>query len=72
MKWTTLCLIFTSFFANAQYELGETVITFNDPDRDREIETFIYYPAMEAGENTEFASEKFPVFSIGHVFAMSY
>lgn len=67
----------------AQFSIGHTTITFNDPSRTggfgtgggagRQIQTEIYYPSYTAGENTAVASyPNFPVIVFGHGFAMSW
>lgn len=66
----------------AQYQVGHTTITFNDPARTggfgsgggsgRQIQTEIYYPASTAGDNVAVASGQFPVITFGHGFAMSW
>lgn len=75
-----LLLITTSVFA--QYQIGHTTITFNDPSRTggfgsgggtgRQIQTEIYYPAAVAGEDVACAADSFPVIVFGHGFAMSW
>jgi predicted dienelactone hydrolase len=66
----------------AQYQVGHTTITFNDPARTggfgsgggsgRQIQTEIYYPATTAGDNVALVSGQFPVITFGHGFAMSW
>ncbi len=66
----------------AQYQVGHTTITFNDPARTggygsgggsgRQIQTEIYYPANTSGDNVAVASGQFPVITFGHGFAMSW
>ncbi len=66
----------------AQYQVGHTTITFNDPARTggfgsgggsgRQIQTEIYYPASTVGDNVAVASGQFPVITFGHGFAMSW
>ncbi|MBM3185723.1 MAG: T9SS type A sorting domain-containing protein [Bacteroidetes bacterium] len=70
------------FLSNAQYQVGHTTITFNDPARTggfgsgggagRQIQTEIYYPATTAGDNVAVATGPFPVITFGHGFAMSW
>jgi dienelactone hydrolase len=79
-----LFLIFQvcSLSSFAQYQVGHTTITFNDPARTggfgsgggtgRQIQTEIYYPANAAGDNVAVASGQFPVITFGHGFAMSW
>lgn len=71
------CFIFS---ANAQFEIGHTTITFNDPERTggfgsgggpgRQIQTEIYYPADIAGDDVAIADGDFPVIVFGHGFVM--
>lgn len=67
----------------AQYSIGHTTITFNDPARSggfgsgggagRQIQAEIYYPSWIAGENIAVAGfPSFPVIVFGHGFAMSW
>jgi dienelactone hydrolase len=68
---------FTSF---AQFSVGHTTITFNDPTRTggfgsgggtgRQIQTEIYYPASSEGTDVAVASGNHPVIVFGHGFAM--
>lgn len=61
-----------AFNALAQYPIGSTVVTFQDPARsNRLVETDIYYPAMAAGVNTPVAADSFPVVAFGHGFVMT-
>lgn len=65
-----------------QFQVGQMTITFNDPDRTggfgdgggpgRQIQTEIYYPADQAGENVEVAEGSFPIISFGHGFVMTW
>ena len=78
----TLFVAFISFSNFAQYQVGHTTITFNDPARTggtgsgggagRQIQTEIYYPAASAGDNVAVVSGQFPVITFGHGFAMSW
>ncbi len=66
-----LCLGYSVF---AQYQIGNTKITFKDNTRgNRNILTFIYYPASTGGTDVPIAPDaaKFPVISFGHGFVMS-
>jgi hypothetical protein len=66
----------------AQFQIGHTTITFNDPSRTggfgsgggpgRQIQTEIYYPAGTAGEDVNLSSGEFPVIVFGHGFAMGW
>ena len=62
-------LVFTVL---AQYPIGSTVVTFQDPARaNRLVETDIYYPAIAAGVNAPVAADSFPVIAFGHGFVMT-
>ncbi len=54
------------------FDIGHTSIVFYDSDRNRDIETEIYYPADNAGEDAPVASGNFPVIVFGHGFLMSW
>lgn len=66
----------------AQFSVGHTTITFNDPTRTggfgsgggagRQIQTELYYPATTAGENVPIENGEFPVIVFGHGFAMTW
>jgi dienelactone hydrolase len=78
----TVLLSFYSFLNFAQYQVGHTTITYNDPTRTggfgsgggagRQIQTEIYYPAATAGDNVALVAGQFPVITFGHGFAMSW
>jgi predicted dienelactone hydrolase len=72
MKWILFIALMGAWISFGQYEIGETSIVFNDPDRDRDIETFIYYPANASGEEEPVSDGQFPVIAVGHGFVMSY
>ena len=75
-------LIIISHQCFAQYQIGHTTITFNDPARTggygsgggpgRQIQTEIYYPANVAGEDVAVTATYHPVVICGHGFAMSW
>lgn len=79
---TTLFLLVFQFGLNAQYNVGHTTITFNDPARSggfgsgggpgRQIQTEIYYPALSTGDDVACAADSFPVIVFGHGFAMAW
>lgn len=66
----------------AQFQVGNTTITFNDPSRSggfgsgggpgRQIQTEIYYPANASGSNVAVAEGQFPVITFGHGFLMAW
>lgn len=58
-----------SLLASAQFEIADTVITFYDETRERDIETVLYFPQGE--ENQTVGEGVFPVISMGHGFGMS-
>jgi len=78
----TLASILMGQLLFAQYQVGHTTITFNDPSRSggfgsgggagRQIQSEIYYPATAAGENVSLASGEFPVIVFGHGFGMGW
>lgn len=65
-----------------QAQVGHTTITFNDPDRTggfgsgggpgRQIQTEIYYPADENGDDVAVSDGAYPVVVFGHGFVMSW
>lgn len=79
---TTLFLLVFQFGLNAQYNVGHTTITFNDPARSggfgsgggsgRQIQTEIYYPALTSGTDVACVADSFPVIVFGHGFAMAW
>ena len=66
-RFLLLSLVCLSFsYTYAQYSIGQTSITFNDPDRfNRSVNTRIYYPQNSVNET-------FPVVVLGHGFVMGY
>lgn len=78
----TLALLTIGQVLFAQYQVGHTTITFNDPQRTggfgsgggsgRQIQTEIYYPTDVAGEDVPLTAGTFPVVVFGHGFAMSW
>ena len=82
MKYFLFLSIILSSTIYAQYQIGHTTITFNDPSRTggfgsgggagRQIQTEIYYPAISTGENTTIIDATFPIIVFGHGFAMSW
>ncbi|MEN2992972.1 MAG: hypothetical protein ABDH91_05410 [Bacteroidia bacterium] len=63
-------------------QIGHRTFVFNDPTRSggfgsgggpgRQIQTEIYYPAVQAGDNTPIQTGAFPVILIGHGFLMPW
>jgi hypothetical protein len=82
MKNTFLIFLSISFSSLAQFSVGHTTITFNDPARTggfgsgggngRQIQTEIYYPSTSSGTNTPFVNGEFPIIVFGHGFAMTW
>ena len=68
-----LLSLFPGFFLHAQgYAIGQVRLTFTDVSRnDREISAYVFYPALNAGEEVPCAPGTFPVLSLGHGFVMS-
>lgn len=68
-------LLFSLLFAttlSAQFQIGHSTVTFNDPARsNRPILTDIYYPADAASVDVPLAAGAFPVIQFGHGFVMS-
>ncbi len=55
------------------YPVGTRTVTYQDPARNnRNIQTYLYYPATAAGANQPVAGGQFPVVVIGHGFTMNY
>lgn len=69
-----LLLLLWSYSTQAQYNVGHTTITFQDPNRgNRNILTEIYYPTNgPAGNNVAIANDTFPVLVFGHGFVMAW
>lgn len=79
-----LVLVLSTCYSAAQYQIGHTTITFNDPSRTggfgsgggpgRQIQTEIYYPALVAGEDVAPAPlyQQMPLIVFGHGFAMGW
>jgi pimeloyl-ACP methyl ester carboxylesterase len=65
-------LIFSANISAQSFDVGHTSITFYDSSRNRNIETEIYYPADNPGENAPIATGNFPVIVFGHGFLMSW
>lgn len=79
--WGTLPTVLALFWAllvafSAQsqpFPIGTRTITYQDPARNnRNIQTYLYYPATAAGTNQPVANGQFPVVVIGHGFTMNY
>lgn len=78
----TACLMLACNVVQAQYAIGSTTITFNDPARTggfgsgggpgRQIQTEVYYPATTAGTTAPVAPGNFPHIVFGHGFVMTW
>lgn len=77
------CVSLLSLFSAAQFQIGTTTITFNDPSRSttgfgsgggpgRQIQCEIYYPAATAGTDVAVSNGTFPVIVFGHGFVMAW
>lgn len=67
-----LALVATAAYAQP-YPIGTRTITYQDPARNnRNIQTYLYYPATAAGANQPVAAGQFPVVVIGHGFTMTH
>jgi len=77
-----VAFILLSFTTLAQFQIGSTTLTFNDPARTggygsgggagRQIQTEVYYPATVAGVDASVANGVFPIITFGHGFAMTW
>ena len=76
-KTTTLLVLLLALVAAStaaqSFPIGTRLITYQDPARNnRNIQTYLYYPATSAGSNQPVANGQFPVVVIGHGFTMTY
>lgn len=79
---TFLVVSYNFNFAFAQFAIGHTTITFNDPARTggygsgggpgRQIQTEIYYPGISNGDDVAVVNGQFPIIVFGHGFAMTW
>jgi len=68
-----VCLTVISFATLAQFPVGHSQITYQDPARsNRNIQTEIYYPGVTSGDNVAVASGQFPIIVFGHGFVMDW
>ncbi len=71
--FTSFVLLLFCIQLQAQFAVGETTISFNDPARNnRTVTAAVRYPATSAGTNTPFATGEFPLLVFGHGFVMAY
>lgn len=67
----SLLIISTNILAQS-FDIGHISLVFYDDDRNRNIETEIYYPADNPGDNVPIALGNFPVIIFGHGFLMNW
>ncbi|MEX1187947.1 MAG: T9SS type A sorting domain-containing protein [Bacteroidia bacterium] len=75
MKLILVSLFSALFITNASaqsYSIGRSSESVFDPSRNRAIPVEVYYPALSAGTNAEWATGTFPLIILGHGFAMTY
>lgn len=73
MALLALCLLLALSAQSQPFPIGTRTITYQDPARNnRNIQTYLYYPATASGANQPVASGQFPVVVIGHGFTMNY
>jgi predicted dienelactone hydrolase len=66
-------LMFLASETFAQHQIGHTQITFQDASRgNRAIQTEIYYPATNSGNDVSMVVDTFPVIIFGHGFVMAW
>ena len=63
-----LGLLLISTVVSQSFNIGHTSIVFHDDIRNRDINTEIYYPADNSGENEPVSIGNFPVLVFGHGF----
>jgi dienelactone hydrolase len=54
------------------FNIGHTSVTYYDSSRSRDVQTEIYYPSDNSGENVPVATGNYPVIVFGHGFVMGY
>ena len=67
-----LGLLLISTVVSQSFNIGHTSIVFHDDIRNRDINTEIYYPADNSGENEPVSIGNFPVLVFGHGFLMGW
>ncbi len=73
MRYIICVLLFIPISLFAQFPIGNSSFSYNDPARaNRQIDGFVYYPAVSAGTNTTVATGEFPVIVFGHGFNVAY
>lgn len=67
------CMLIYSMKVLAQpFNIGHTSVTYYDSSRSRDVQTEIYYPSDNSGENVPVATGNYPVIVFGHGFVMGY
>ncbi len=61
-----------SLSSYAQFNIGHATLSFFDSSRNRSIETEVYYPSVNDGDNVPIAIGEFPVLVFGHGFVMDW
>jgi len=73
IQYIIYLLFFTVSLSAQPYLIGHRTMNFTDPSRnDRPVPSEVYYPALTAGNNTNFTEGAFPVIVFGHGFLMTY
>ncbi|MEX0812779.1 MAG: T9SS type A sorting domain-containing protein [Chitinophagales bacterium] len=54
------------------FSIGQSSQSISDPQRSRNIDTEIFYPATQPGSNTPLANGNFPLIVFGHGFSMNF
>ena len=67
-----LGILFISSVVSQSFNIGHTSIVFHDDIRNRDINTEIYYPSDNSGENEPVSIGNFPVLVFGHGFLMGW
>lgn len=71
MRGLQLLFIFLIASFSVSAGIGKLTKTFNDASRNRNIETDIYYPAANSGDNVPALQGSYPLLVWGHGFLMS-
>lgn len=65
--------LFIGLSSQAQtFAIGRSSVSIQDDSRNRTIPVELYYPAVTAGNNAEWAEGVFPLIILGHGFSMTY
>ena len=68
----SIIMITNTSIIGQSYEIGHTSSIFNDPTRNRDISTEIFYPAEVAGQDVVITGGPYPVLIFGHGFVMTF